>query len=140
MKRDRMKRAAKFAVSMPEVEFRDVESMRRRTGKSRSQFVRDAVQAWKAGGEPSGAGQSGLRQSGAAGRGGRGSWPSIREEARGYGAPPLPDLADEAERRRRAIAAAGRFSSGGGDLAARHDEELAEAYAGSGKAGSGDDA
>lgn len=34
----------------------------------------------------------------------------------------------EEERRQRAIAAAGRFRSGLGDLAERHDEYLAEAY------------
>ncbi len=34
----------------------------------------------------------------------------------------------EEERRRRAIAAAGRFRSGLGDLAEKHDEYLAEAY------------
>ncbi len=34
----------------------------------------------------------------------------------------------EAERRRRAIAAAGRFRSGVGDLAEKHDEYLAKIY------------
>lgn len=34
------------------------------------------------------------------------------------------------ERKRRAIDAAGRFGSGRGDVAARHDEHLAEIYRG----------
>jgi hypothetical protein len=37
---------------------------------------------------------------------------------------------DLVERRRRAIAAAGRFHSGRPDVAARHDDYLAEAYQG----------
>lgn len=37
---------------------------------------------------------------------------------------------DLAERRRRAVAAAGRFRSGRPDVAARHDEYLAEVYQG----------
>ncbi len=36
--------------------------------------------------------------------------------------------ADPAERRRRALAAAGKFRSGRRDLARRHDDRLAEAY------------
>ena len=35
---------------------------------------------------------------------------------------------DPEERKRRAIAAGGRFNSGLGDLAANHDQYLAEAY------------
>lgn len=35
---------------------------------------------------------------------------------------------DDEERRRRALKAAGRFSSGRGDLAERHDEYLTKAY------------
>ena len=35
---------------------------------------------------------------------------------------------DAAERRRRAIAAAGRFHSGASDISANHDEYLAEAF------------
>jgi len=37
-------------------------------------------------------------------------------------------MPDDAEVRRRAIAAAGRFHSGTGDLAARHDDYLTEAF------------
>ncbi len=39
-----------------------------------------------------------------------------------------PDTATIKEQRERAIAAAGRFHSGQGDLAARHDDYLAEAF------------
>lgn len=39
-------------------------------------------------------------------------------------------VASEEEIRRRAVAAAGRFHSGGHDLAVEHDRELAEAFAG----------
>ena len=35
---------------------------------------------------------------------------------------------DAEERRRRAIAAAGRFHSGASDISAKHDEHLAEAF------------
>ena len=43
---------------------------------------------------------------------------------------PAPgDIADPVVRRKRAIAAAGRFSSGSDDGAARHDAHLAESYA-----------
>ena len=39
-----------------------------------------------------------------------------------------PDANNIKERRERAIAAVGRFHSGRGDLAARHDDYLAEAF------------
>ena len=41
----------------------------------------------------------------------------------------LSDGLDDRERRRRAIAAAGKFRSGQDDIAANHDHYLAEAYA-----------
>lgn len=40
----------------------------------------------------------------------------------------LPDADNIQERRQRALAAAGRFHSGHGDIAARHDDYLAEAF------------
>ena len=49
---------------------------------------------------------------------------------------PVQEITDAAERRRRAIAAAGRFRSGTSDLSANHDSYLEEAYtaiAGSGR-------
>jgi Ribbon-helix-helix protein, copG family len=39
-----------------------------------------------------------------------------------------PDATNIKEQRERAIAAVGRFHSGRGDLAARHDDYLAEAF------------
>jgi Arc/MetJ-type ribon-helix-helix transcriptional regulator len=39
-----------------------------------------------------------------------------------------PDATNIMERRERALAAAGRFHSGRGDLADRHDDYLAEAF------------
>ena len=41
---------------------------------------------------------------------------------------PLEEAADDAEIRRRAIAAAGKVRSGTGDLAAKHDDYLLEAF------------
>lgn len=40
----------------------------------------------------------------------------------------IGEVAGSEEARRRAMAAAGRFSSGVGDLAERHDDYLADAY------------
>ena len=39
-----------------------------------------------------------------------------------------PDSVDDDERRRRAIAVAGRFRSGAGDLASAHDRHLADVF------------
>lgn len=126
-----MKKTAKFAVSMPEPEFRDVESLRRKSGKTRSQFVRDAIRAWKSSPVPSGSGQArSSRQDKAS--------PSVQEEACRYGAQPCLDLTDETERRRRAIAAAGRFKSDVGDLSVKHDEHLEDAYLETVKKGTGE--
>lgn len=41
----------------------------------------------------------------------------------------LIESGDWAERRRRALAAAGRFSSGSADVSVRHDEHLTDAFA-----------
>ena len=43
-----MKKTIKFTVSMPEEVFKELESMRRKTGRTRSQFIRDSIRAWKA--------------------------------------------------------------------------------------------
>ncbi|HYA48286.1 MAG TPA: hypothetical protein VEG35_01190 [Burkholderiales bacterium] len=116
-----MKKTAKFAVSMPEPEFSDIEALRRKSAMTRSQFVREAVRAWKVS-----AGPPGLRRWSPSAETDR-DRPAVREEARGYGHELLPELADDADRRRRAIAVAGRFSSGAGDLSLRHDDYLEEA-------------
>jgi hypothetical protein len=106
-----MGNTVKFTVSMSAAEFKDIESLRRKTGRTRSQFIRDAVAGWKHGG------------------GGR---LSVKEDQPDYGAPLVPDstsMTDVAERRRGAIAAAGKFRSGAADLSANHDRYLEEAYA-----------
>lgn len=41
---------------------------------------------------------------------------------------PLEESVDDTEVRKRAISAAGKVRSGSGDLAARHDDYLAEAF------------
>jgi hypothetical protein len=104
-----MRKIAKFTISMSVAEFKDIESMRRKTGRTRSQFVRDALAAWRHGPVSSS---------------------SIKEDQAEYGAPPSPDsadLTDTAERRRRAIAAAGKFRSGVADLSVHHDRYLEDA-------------
>ena len=106
-----MPKTTKFTISMPAAEFRDIESLRRRTGRTRSQFIRDAVVALKR--TPAQA-------------------PSVKEDHSEYGAPPnpgVPQITDPAERRRRAIAAAGQFHSGLTDLASDHDRYLEAAFA-----------
>ncbi|MGD1010891.1 MAG: ribbon-helix-helix protein, CopG family [Candidatus Aminicenantales bacterium] len=42
-----MRKTAKFAVSMPEAEFKGLEAERRRAKKTRSEFIREAVRAWR---------------------------------------------------------------------------------------------
>jgi hypothetical protein len=106
-----MRKTAKFTISMPAAEFKDIESFRRKSGRTRSQFIREALAAWK------------QRAAGV---------PVVREDQSDYGAPETPDLTDLtglAERRRRAIAAAGRFRSGAADLSSNHDRYLEEAFA-----------
>lgn len=112
-----MSRTVKFTVSVPEPVFKEIEARRRRTGKSRSQFVREAVRGL----EP--------RSDKSAG----GKVPAaliIKESSTRYGAPTpsLPEITDAAERRRRAAAAAGRFRSGAPDLSTDHDKYLEDAY------------
>lgn len=106
-----MAKTIKFTISMSATEFKEIESLRRRTGGTRSQFIRDALAALKP--RPV-------------------QPPSIKEEHSEYGAPPAPDtppITDLAERRRRAIAAAGKFRSGLADLSSDHDRYLEEAFA-----------
>jgi len=111
-----MSKAAKFAVSMSEAEFKGIEAERRRAKKTRSEFIREAIRAWER--------QRREGRAGAAGSPGAG----IREDARRYellkAAPET--LADAAELRRRAIAAAGAFRSGASDLSTNHDRYLGE--------------
>jgi hypothetical protein len=99
-----MSKTIKFAVSMPE---KALEALRRKTGWTRSQFIRDAVNAWKI----------------------KFSKPSeVKEEAVQYKNDIFEDFIDPAERRRRAIAAAGRFCSDVSDISLNHDKYLEDAY------------
>jgi uncharacterized phage-associated protein len=106
-----MRKTVKFTISMSAAEFKSIESLRRKTGRTRSQFIRDAVAAWRHG--P-------VRTL------------SVKEDQKEYGAPPasdFADLTDLTERRRRAIAAAGKFRSGAAALSSNHDRYLEEVFA-----------
>ena len=81
--------------------------MRSKKGVTRSQFIRNAVRAWKE--EP-------FRPI------------EIREETGVYKKAIPMDIVDLEERRKRAMAAAGRFRSGIPDLSSNHDKHLEEAY------------
>ncbi len=102
-----MSKTVKFTVSMSAAGFKELESMRRKTGRTRSQFIRDAIRAWTV---------DTVRPSG------------VKEEAGEYKKEASIDLTDLEERRRRALAAAGRFRSGISDLSSKHDEYLEDAY------------
>jgi Arc/MetJ-type ribon-helix-helix transcriptional regulator len=112
-----MSRTVKFTVSIPEAVFKGIEACRRRTGKSRSQLIREAVQVPELRTEKRPGSEAAVG-------------PSIREGSARYGEPArsIREITDTAERRRRAIAAAGRFRSGAPDLSAGHDRYLGEAY------------
>jgi len=107
----------KFTISVPTEEFKELEALRRKAGKTRSQFVREAVRAWEGGGPERSAGAP----TAAAG---------VKEDSARYGAlaPALPEFTDMAELRRRAIAAAGRFQSGVADLSTAHDAYLEDGF------------
>jgi hypothetical protein len=100
-------KTVKFAVSMSAMEFKELESLRGKTGETRSQFIRDSIRAWKA---------KFIRPLG------------VKEDASEYRKEMPTDLVDLEERRRRAIAAAGQFRSGISDLSSKHDEHLEKAY------------
>lgn len=108
----------KFTISVPAGEFKELEAMRRKAGKTRSQFVREAVLAWEDGE---------LERSTGAPKAAAG----VKEDSARYGAPvsALPEFTDMAELRRRAIAAAGRFRSGVADLSTAHDRYLEDGFA-----------
>jgi Arc/MetJ-type ribon-helix-helix transcriptional regulator len=102
-----MGKTVKFAVSMPEEVFKELESLRRKSGWTRSQFIRDAVRAWKAEFlEPS----------------------VVKEKAEEYKKEIQIDIVDLEVLKKRAIAAAGRFRSGISDLSKNHDKYLEESY------------
>ena len=102
-----MSKTIKFTVSMSEEVFKELESLRHRAGWTRSQFIRDAIRAWKAEFlEPS----------------------RVKEEVEEYKKEIPADIVDLEERRRRAIAAVGRFRSGIPDLSSNHDKYLEDSY------------
>ncbi|MGD8538369.1 MAG: ribbon-helix-helix protein, CopG family [Candidatus Aminicenantes bacterium] len=103
-----MGKTVKFAISMSDKEFKELESLRQRTGKTRSQFMRDAARVWK---------EEFIRPLG------------VKEERGEYKRKIPADLIDLEERRRRAIAAAGRFRSDISDISLKHDEHLEKIYA-----------
>lgn len=109
MKDKKDRRTVKFSISMPASDFKEIERACRKSGRSRSQFLREAVL-----GAPG-------RRPGEAGPG------DVREERAAYAILDPAAMTDAAESRRRAIAAAGAFSSGVGDLSAGHDKYIADA-------------
>lgn len=42
-----MRKSVKFAVSIPDEEFEQLESLRKNTGLTRSQFIREAIKLWR---------------------------------------------------------------------------------------------
>ena len=102
-----MSKSVKFTVSMPAAGFKEIEARRRKTGRTRSQFIRDAIRAWGIGWDrPS----------------------KVREDSADYGPTASTGLIATEELRRRAAAAAGRFRSSLSDLSSNHDNYLEEAY------------
>lgn len=113
-----MSKTAKFTISMTVSAFKEIEALRRKTGKSRSQIVREAIQALKA--ESS-------------------RMAAVKEERAAYGMPEPEAIIDPEERRKRAIAAAGRFRSGVSDLSTNHDHYLEESFAAESREGDADE-
>ncbi len=103
-----MPKTIKFSISMPASEFKELESARRKTGRTRSQFLREAALC-----------EHGRRTRDVPAG-------SVREERRAYGGPEIPLMTDPAELRVRAIAAAGAFNSGLRDLSIGHDLYLSD--------------
>jgi hypothetical protein len=108
MREKRMPGTAKFSVSMPITDFNEIESARRKAGKSRSQFLREAV-----------LGERGRRT-------GEGRPGAVGEARASYVSVEPAVMTDEAEQRKRAIAAAGAFASGVRDLSTGHDRHLTD--------------
>jgi hypothetical protein len=113
-----MGNTVKFTISVSAGEFKELEALRRKAGKTRSQFLREAVHGWEGGD---------LERSAGAPKAAAG----VKEDSARYGAPAsaLPEFTDISELRRRAIAAAGRFRSGVADLSTAHDRYLEDGCA-----------
>ena len=103
-----MRKTVKIAVSMSKTEYKNLEARRRKSGKTRSQLVRDALLI---------AETSERRVS------------AVKQEKAAYERPESSMAIDREERIRRAIAVAGRFRSDLTDLAANHDRYLEDAFA-----------
>lgn len=116
--------AIKISISMPAGEYKALEAARRKAGRTRSQFIREALEAkGLAGSDRTKPEKSAGRPEGKAGLTG------VNEERSPYGSPLPSEIIDRAELRRRAIAAAGRFESGAPDLSTEHDKYLTDADA-----------
>lgn len=102
-----MSKTVKFAVSMSEEVYKELESLRRKTGWTRSQFIRDAIRSWKA--EHMGP-------------------YSVKEKLEEYKKEVPTEIVDPKELRQRAILAIGRFRSDISDLSTNHDKYLEESY------------
>jgi hypothetical protein len=105
-----MAKAVKFSISLSEKEYKALEAARRKAGRSRSQFIREALEA------------RGARDTGGVSDG-------VHEDRDAYRSPLSPDIVDIAELRKRAIEAAGKLESGVPDLSIGHDAYLADAQA-----------
>lgn len=103
-----MIKTVKFTISLPVFEFKEVEARRLKAKRTRSQFVREALEVRMKAIEESGI---------------------VREDGPSCGRASAVDIAGREERRKRAIEAAGRFRSGLSDLSAEHDKYLDEAMA-----------
>ena len=103
-----MTKTVKFSISMPAPEFQALETARRKAGKTRSQFIREAILK---GATERTAGDGSL---------------SVQEEGSDYRAPQPTDITDMAELRKRAIAGAGMFESGVSDISVEHDRYLTD--------------
>jgi len=112
----------KISISMPEGEYKALETARRKAKRTRSQYIREALVAGGAGGaDRTLAEKSKGRAEDVAGL------PGIKEERGPYDSASIPEIMDIADVRRRAIAAAGRFDSGVPDLSLEHDKYLTDA-------------
>jgi len=116
--------AIKISISMPVGEYEALEAARRKAGRTRSQFIREALEAKGV------AGSDRTKPEKSAGRAEQDvEFDKINEERFPYGTSPPPEIMDRKELRRRAIAAAGRFDSGVPDLSLEHDKYLTDADA-----------
>ena len=111
----------KISISMPKGEYKALEAARRKAKRTRSQFIREAIEA------------RGVKATGRAMPGGiKGSTgrnigsDEVHEERSPYGSPPPSEVMDIADARRRAIAAAGTCDSGVPDLSLEHDRYLTD--------------